>query len=151
MKESPINITALSTDTREADEAIAHQWMADSARTATARDFESHMDLISKKVTVRGVLGFDLIQYNDWANQCREDFSSGLIKEVSYRGFKFIVASENRIMFKTLETIKTKDGESKENGVEILIEKEEDNKWRVRQERVLTTEEVEHDKLLEGL
>lgn len=151
MKEIPIKAVPLSTKTEETSESIARQWMADSARTATARDFESHMDLISKNVTVRGVLGFDLIQYNDWASQCRKEFSSGLIEQVSYRGFKFIVASENRIMFKTLETIKTKDGESKENGVEILIEKEDDGKWRVRQERILTPEEVAHDKLLEGI
>jgi ketosteroid isomerase-like protein len=54
-------------------------------------------------------------------------------------------------MFKTVETIKTNEGKSHENGLEVVLEKEDDGKWRVRQERILPPEEVEHDKLLEGL
>ena len=151
MKDSHNNATAKSTDTQKASEAIAHQWMADSARTASAHDFDSHMDLISKKVAVRGVPDVELVDYDAWAKQCRKEFSSKLIEQVSYRGFKFIVASDKRIMFKTVETIKTNEGKSHENGLEIVIEKEDDGKWRVRQERILSPEEIEHDKLLEGV
>ncbi len=151
MKDLPNNVTAIPTDSQEASEAIAHQWMADSARTASAHDFDSHMDLISKKVTVRGVPDVELVNYDAWAKQCHKEFTSKLIEQVSYRGFKFIVASDERIMFKTVETIKTSEGKSNENGLEVVLEKEDDGKWRVRQERILPPEEVAHDKLLEGV
>ena len=151
MKDLPNNVTAIPTDAQEASKAIARQWLEDSARTASAHDFDSHMDLISKKVTVRGVPNVELVEYDAWAKQCRDEFSSKLIEQVSYRGFKFIVASNERIMFKTVETIKTNEGKSTENGLEVVLEKEDDGKWRVRQERILPPEEVAHDKLLEGV
>jgi 2-polyprenyl-3-methyl-5-hydroxy-6-metoxy-1,4-benzoquinol methylase len=72
MKDSRNNVTAISTDTQKTSEAIAHQWMADSAHTANTHDFDSHMDLISKKVAVRGVPDVELVDYDAWEKQCRK-------------------------------------------------------------------------------
>jgi len=47
-------------------------------------------------------------------------------------------------MFKTLEIIQVKNEGAKTQGVEVLIELEEDGVWRVIQERVMTGDETKH-------
>ena len=49
-------------------------------------------------------------------------------------------------MFKTYETVA--DGTMNSQGVEMLLEKENDNKWRLVQERVLPDDESAHDNLV---
>lgn len=51
-------------------------------------------------------------------------------------------------MFKTYETIEASDGSSSSQGIEVVLEKEEDNQWRVIQERVLPDDETDFDQLL---
>ena len=62
------------------------------------------MNLISKKVRVFGVPGFEVIDYNDWAAQCRHEFTAGLLKRVSYEGMQVRAMTPGRVMFKTKET-----------------------------------------------
>lgn len=104
------------------------------------------MDLISRKVQLFGVPGFDVIGYDDWYAQCQHEFSQGLIQKVSYQGLKMITPTDKRIMFKTIETVEATDGTCNIMGIEVILEKEEDDKWRISQERVLPDDELEHDK-----
>lgn len=125
-------------------QAIAQQWMDASALTASNNDFEGHFDLISPKVQVTGVPGFESISYDDWARAAEKDFKEGTLQGVSYEGLKMNAHNETQIMFKTLETIFVNDGTKKTQGVEILLELEEDGVWRVIQERVMTGNEIRH-------
>ena len=49
------------------------------------------------------------------------------------------------VLFKTTETVEGTDGTVNRKGVEILIRKEADGKWRVVQERILAGDEMEFD------
>ena len=129
------------------DSTIAREWLEASARTANAKDYDAHMNLISRKVQVFGVPGIEVIGYDDWAKQCKHEFESGLLKKVSYDGMKVQVMTPGRVMFKTIETVEASDGTINAQGVEIVLEKETDGKWRVAQELILTREEAEHDGL----
>lgn len=51
-------------------------------------------------------------------------------------------------MFKTFETVEATDDTINAQGVEILLEKEADDKWRMVQERILPDDESAHDQLL---
>ena len=115
------------------------------ASTAIAMDHENHMNLISKKVQVYGIPGFDTIGYEDWSAQCKHEFAQGLIRDVSYTGLRMITRTPVRIMFKTLETISTRDGTVNRMGIEVILEKESDGQWRIIQERILPDNELEHD------
>jgi ketosteroid isomerase-like protein len=126
------------------DSAVAREWLAASARTANAKDFKAHMDLISRKVQVFGIPGIEVIGYDDWAKQCRHEFETGVLKNVSYTGMKVQVMTPGRVMFKTVEA---SDGAVQAHGVEIILEKETDGQWRVVQERILARDEAEHDGL----
>ncbi len=125
-------------------EAIAKKWMDASALTASNSDFDAHFNLISKKVQVTGVPGFESISYDDWARAAEKDFKEGVLQGVSYEGLKMNAHNDTQVMFKTLETIFVNDGSKKTHGVEILLELEEDGVWRVIQERVMTGDEIRH-------
>ncbi len=103
---------------------IVQEWLAALARTANARDYPAHMDLISKEVKVYGVPGFEVIDYDDWARQCQHEFEAGLLKRVTYEGLKVRTMTPGSVMFKVKET---------------------DGKWRVVQERMLAADELEFD------
>ncbi len=115
------------------------------ALTANAGAYTSHMELISKQVSVYGVPGFEVIGYDDWARQCAYEFDEGLLQRVSYAGLQVVTATPGNVLFKTTETVEGTDGTVNRQGVEILIRKEDDGKWRVLQERILDANEMEFD------
>ena len=115
------------------------------ALTANAGAYTSHMDLISKEVSVYGVPGFEVIGYDDWARQCQHEFDEGLLKRVSYEGLHVVTVTSGNVLFKTTETVEGTDGTVNRQGLEILIRKEADGKWRVLQERILADDEMEFD------
>jgi hypothetical protein len=115
------------------------------ALTANAKEYASHMDLISKDVTVYGVPGFEVINHHDWARQCKHEFEEGLLKRVSYEGLHVVTMAPGNVLFKTTETVEGTDGTINRHGLEILIRKEADGKWRVLQERILAEDEMQFD------
>jgi len=140
-----------NTQNKETAIAIAQEWLTKSAQTATNKQFEEHFNLISKKVRVTGVHGYESISYTDWARQSEQEFRDNVIKGVSYEGLKMLATNETQIMFKTIETVFASDGTRKAQGVEILLTQEEDGVWRATQERVLTNGEAIHDGLMKSL
>jgi ketosteroid isomerase-like protein len=129
---------------------IAQRWLEDLEQSANEKDYQAHMDLISRQVSVFGIPGFDVIGYEDWARQCKHEFENNILKQVSYGPMKIVAHAPGRVMFKTIEKVEATDGTSNTNGVEIIIQKEDDGKWRVLQERVLPEDEVRHDGLATG-
>ncbi|MDP1681124.1 MAG: hypothetical protein Q8L39_05040 [Burkholderiales bacterium] len=123
----------------------AKDMLAALALTANSGAYTEHMDLISKEVSVYGVPGFDVIGYDDWARQCKHEFDEGLLKQVSYEGLRVVTLTPGNVLFKTTETVEGTDGTVNRQGVEILIRKEADGKWRVVQERILADDEMEFD------
>lgn len=124
---------------------IAEKLLQEMARSANEGDYSAHMDLISQQVSVFGIPGFDVIGYDDWARQCRHEFENNILKSVSYGPIKVVTDTPGRVMFKTLETVEAHDGTCNCNGIEIIIQKEDDGKWRVLQERILPEDEAAHD------
>lgn len=116
------------------------------ASTANDLNLKEHMNLISKEVSVFGVPGFDVIGYQDWYNQCQHEFENKLLKKVSYQGLNILAETPERIMFKSIETVEASDGETNSNGIEFIIQKEDDGQWRVMQERILPDDEFENDR-----
>ncbi len=116
---------------------IAEQWLTHSAETAGKKNLEAHMGMISKRVSVQGVPGFDSIDYDIWYKQCRHQFENAMIKSIAYKGFNLISATENQITFTVYETVVGTDGTLNEQIIEMSLEKESDEQWRLLKERVL--------------
>jgi hypothetical protein len=122
------------------------EFLAVMAETANKLDFDAHMNLISKQVNVYGVPDFEVITYDDWFNQCKHEFENKLLKKVSYQGLNILAQTDDRIMFKSIETVEGSDGSVNSSGIEFIIQKEEDGQWRVAQERILPVDELDSDK-----
>jgi hypothetical protein len=131
-------------------EAIAKQWLESSASTANNKQFEAHMDLISKKVSVTGVEGFDNIDYDAWYRVSEREFAEGILKSVRYDGLKMLDSSETQVRFKTYEVVEASDATINAHGIEVLLELEADGNWRLIEERVLSEEEARQDGLIQG-
>ena len=97
-------------------ETIARQWLQNAATTASNKDHEAHMALISKKVSLQGVPGYDNIGYDAWAAQTQHEFAQNILKAVRYDGFKLVTATDSHIMFKIFETVEANDGSSNAQG-----------------------------------
>ncbi|MDH5395471.1 MAG: hypothetical protein OEW97_04305, partial [Gammaproteobacteria bacterium] len=108
-----------------------------AAESAAQKDLNLHMGMISKRVSVLGVPGFDNIDYDIWYKQCRHQFENAMIKSIAYKGFNLVSATETQILFTVLERVVGTDGSLNEQLVEMSLQKEDDNEWRLLQERVL--------------
>jgi hypothetical protein len=128
-------------------ESIAKKWLEQASNTAADKDHAAHMNLISRKVSLQGVPGYENIGYEDWAAQTQHEFENNVLKSVSYKGYKTLTSTLTHIMFKTFETVEANDGTINAQGVEMLLEKEEDGQWRLVQERILPADEAAHDGL----
>lgn len=124
---------------------VATTWLRDFAESANAYDHARHIEMISPKVQLFGVPGFDVIGFDDWSRQCQEEFAERAVGEVRFEGLDVVAMTPLKIMFKTRELLVLADGSTIEHPLEMLIEKEADGKWRLTQERVLSKEEAAFD------
>jgi len=123
-------------------ESVIQNWLQEISRTVASHDHAAHMQLISRDVTLLGVPGFDNIGYEDWSKQCEYEFANNLIKGVDYGKLRVRVVTDKRLMFMTYETVTGNDGSVNAQGIECLLEKEDDGRWRLVQERILSPEET---------
>ncbi|MCW8900528.1 MAG: hypothetical protein OQK95_07660 [Gammaproteobacteria bacterium] len=116
---------------------IAEQWLTRAAESAGQKDLEGHMGMISKRVSVQGVPGFDNIDYDTWYKQCRHQFEMAMIKSIAYKGFNLVSSTETQVVFTVFEAVMGTDGRLNEQIVEMSLEIEPDDVWRLVLERVL--------------
>ena len=94
----------------ERAQEIAEQWLTDAAESAGQKDLKAHMGMISKRVSLQGVPGFDDIDYDKWYVQCRHQFEMAMIKSIAYKGFNLVSSTETKIMFTVFEMVVGADG-----------------------------------------
>lgn len=114
------------------------EFLSKMAETANTHNIESHMNLISKNVKVHGFPGFDLITYDDWFNQCKEEFEKKLLVRVSYKDLKELSEMKDEFKFAAVETVEASDGQVNINCIEFTIKKESDAQWRVVLESIIS-------------
>lgn len=107
--------------------------MTDSVRNA---DLDAHMQLVSKRVKVYGVPSKDVIDYRDWETRRRYEFSHGEILALNYQKIRLISSTLRRIRFSTNETTVAKNGKMLLLNKNIILEREDDDVWRVVEENV---------------
>lgn len=126
-------------------EEIAKQWLQGAVDSSGQKDLKTHMGMISKRVSLTGVPGFDAIDFDAWYTQCRYQFENDQIKSIAYKGFNLISATDTTIMFSVFEAVVGSDGALNEQIVEMTLEKEDDGVWRLVQERVLIENDAMRD------
>ena len=123
-------------------EKVIRNWLNELSRTVAAHDHAAHMQLISRDVSLLGAPGYDSIGYDDWSKQCQHEFANRLIRRVDYGKLQIRVVTDRRLKFMTYESVTDKDGNINAQGIECLLHKGDDGRWRLIQERILKPEET---------
>ena len=121
------------------------EFLSEMAETANTHNLEAHMNLISKDVKVHGFPEFDLITYDDWFNQCKQEFENMLLVNVSYQDVHTLTETTDEVRFVAVETVYARDGQTNNNCIEFTIKKENDEQWRVVHERIITASDLDGD------
>lgn len=129
-------------------EEIATSWMDQCCLTLKNHSHAAHMDLISKNVKVYGLKGIDVIEYDDWFEQCKQEFKDKLISHVIYSDLKIRKHTDLQIMFLTNQSVFSSDGAVYDQTVENVLALEVDKKWRVIQQRILSRKEAQEFKMI---
>lgn len=129
---------------RNAPENIVQRWLDTLSSTTIAGDLDRHMALISQKLQLFGVPGFDTLGYDDWKKQCAHEFPQRMVSDIHYGPVKIRTASDEHILFSAHEHIETRDGERIKQAVEMLLSLEDDGQWRLTQQRILDAAEAAH-------
>ncbi len=129
---------------RNAPENVVQQWLDALSSTTIAGELDRHMALISQKLKLFGMPGFDTLGYDDWKRQCAHEFPQRMVDDIHYGPVKIRTTSDGHILFSVHEYIETRDGERIKQPVEMLLSLEDDGQWRLTQQRILDAAEATH-------
>src|SRR5210317_1859487 len=97
--------------------------------------------MITKRVSLQGVPGFDNIDFDAWSAQFKNQFENDTIVSITHGGLELIFDIESQIMLKSTETVLKTDGTVNQQSVEMILEREDNAVWRFVQERVSPEED----------
>jgi hypothetical protein len=107
--------------------------MSDSVKNA---DIETHMQHVSRRVKVYGNPSKEVIEYRDWKARRAYEFANGETLALNYQKVRIISSTQRRIRFSTVETTVGKNGKMLELTKNIILEREDENMWRVVEEHI---------------
>lgn len=118
------------------DRATVRLWLDKITHSVATRDLDAHMGLVSRKVQVYGVPNNDVIDYAGWERRRRNEFSKGLLTRLSYSEPQMKVIGLRRIIFAIDEKMYGHDGRQVMITKDIVLEREDDEQWRVVEEQI---------------
>lgn len=114
---------------------LVQNWLDKLAQTASHGNVDAHLELISQNINVVDNYGKETLEYEDWAEKCRQRFQTGHPVRVSYRDMRIKTMTPARVKFVATETVERSDSVNK-RGMEFIIQREDDGRWRAVQERI---------------
>ena len=94
------------------------------------------MGLVSKKVRVYGIPNQESLGYRDWYRRRRNEFNNNRLARLSYNNLNIKTISLRRLGFEVTEIMQATNGQQIQINKEIMLEREEDNQWRVVEETI---------------
>lgn len=117
---------------------IIRQWLNDVAYSAATWDLDAHMALVSEKVVVLGIPRVAQIDFHGWQKRRRNEFKKKLLHSLLYREPKLLSERPRFITFSVQEIMRDHSKKCIEINKEVTLHQEEDGKWRVVREQILT-------------
>ena len=115
---------------------LVQNWLDKLAQTASHGNVDAHLELISQNINIVDTNGEEPLEYKDWAEKCRQRFQANHPMRVSYRDMRIKTMTPARVKFVATETVEQSDTVNK-RGMEFIIQREDDGRWRAVQERIL--------------
>lgn len=112
------------------------KWLSNLSETAKNHDFEKHMDLISKSIATYGMPNGEVLNYIGWQRRRKNEMQSGLLKNLSYDKLCIKNIGLHRLIFKIEEIMDGLNGDHITIHKEIILQLEDDDKWRMIEENI---------------
>jgi len=117
-------------------EQTIHAWCIDLSRSIQQQDIDKHMQLVSQRVQVYGMPTKDTINFRQWKSRRKNEFVNDTLLAINFKEVRLISSTPKRLRFNTQETMLGKDGKMVLLDKNITLELEEDETWRVIEEKV---------------
>ena len=118
-------------------ELVIREWLERLAETVARRDLDGHMALISKKVYVYGLPGDKTVDYAGWRLRRENELRKGLLAGLRHNGITIRNIGLRRVGFNTTETLVAASGHEVVVNKDMILEQEEDGRWRLVEEKIL--------------
>lgn len=117
-------------------ESIVNYWLAEYAYTASTRNLEAHMALVSKNVMVVGLPNGKVVDYDGWYKRRYNEFTRKLLHNLTYKNMNVSESSPTQITFNVNEFMRSTQGEVIKVNKDITIHKKADQVWCVVMEHI---------------
>ena len=117
-------------------EQTIQAWCIDISQSIKQQDIEKHMQLVSQRVQVYGMPTKDTINYRQWKSRRKNEFANDSLLAINFKEIRLISSTPKRLRFNTQETMLGKDGRMVLLDKNITLEFEDNEVWRVIEEKV---------------
>jgi len=111
-------------------------WCLGISGSIKHQDIDTHMQLVSKRVQVYGMPTTKSINYRQWEARRKFEFDNNEILSLNFKDTHLISSTHKRIRFSTNQTMLGTDGKMVLLDKNITLELEENQMWRVIEEKV---------------
>ena len=122
---------------------IAEDWLNALRDSVKNKDINAHMQLISKNVHVYGIPGMDTLNYQNWLYRRNNEFSNNKLLSLEHKIVRIKNDQVRRLGFQVEEKMMATDGNAVLISKDILLEREEDDNWRVVEEKIHSWQKME--------
>jgi len=115
---------------------IAEDWLNALSESVLNKDINAHMRLVSKNVQVYGIPNMDTLNYQQWLYRRDNEFLNNKLLSLKYKIIRIKNDQLRRLGFEVEEQMIAADGSAVIISKDILLEREEDENWRVVEEKI---------------
>lgn len=122
---------------------IAEDWLNALSDSVKEKDINGHMRLVSKNVHVYGIPGIDILNYQNWLYRRHNEFLNNKLRSLQYKIIRIKNDQLRRLGFEVEEKMMATNGKVYIIKKDILLEREEDDNWRVVEETIRNWQKME--------
>ncbi len=115
---------------------IAEDWLNAISESVKNKDINDHMRLVSKNVRVYGIPDIKSLNYQQWLYRRHNEFLHDRLLSLKYKLIRIKKDQQRRLGFEVEEQMMSTDGKVVIINKDILLEREEDENWRVVEEKI---------------
>ena len=112
------------------------KWLSNITETVKSKDLDKHMALISENIMVYGMPSGKTLNYADWYKRRESEFKRNLIKNLTYDDLQIKNFGLRRLIFTIQEIMDGTNGDMAIINKQIVLEQEQDEKWRAVEETI---------------
>ncbi len=129
---------------------IAEDWLEAISLSVKNQDINEHMRLISKHVHVYGIPGVDVLNYQQWLYRRHNEFLCKRLHSLKYKMIRIKNDQQRRLGFEVEEQMIATNGKAYIIHKDILLEREQDDNWRVVEEKIHSWQKMEIGQQVNG-